>query len=150
MWKWLLYKKTLRAVVTFSISTVTSIKDHKSTANFTCLVSSVSAVLGVLRKSFGKESVLFWRDWKGSIWQSFPLACEYKHALYYNSLNIPQAVDRGIKFSIPKVTLSWNWRGERAGFHCFTTALIELKKMFAYFFLPCFSLASQPPPQVFV
>lgn len=34
--KVIIIQKTLRAVVTFSISTVTSIKDHKSTANFTC------------------------------------------------------------------------------------------------------------------
>lgn len=88
----------------------------------------MAAICGVLRKSLGKESVLFWRGCKGSIWQSFPFACESEHALCYNSLNIPQAVDRGIKFSIPKVTFSRNWREEWASFHCCTAALIELKR----------------------
>lgn len=54
---------------------------------------------------------------------------EYEHALCYNSLNIPQALDGGIKFSIPRVTFSLNWRQEQANSHCFTAALIELKKM---------------------
>lgn len=54
---------------------------------------------------------------------------EYEHALCCNSLNIPQALDGGIKFSIPRVTFSLNWRQEQANSRCFTAALIELKKM---------------------
>lgn len=50
-------------------------------------------------------------------------------ALCCSTLNIPQARDGGIKFSIPRVTLSSNWREEQANSHCFTAALIELEKM---------------------
>lgn len=35
-----------------------------------------------------KGPTLFWGICKGSIWQSFPFACENEHALHYNRLNI--------------------------------------------------------------
>lgn len=113
------------AAATVPISSVISIKGCKSIANFTSLLVQFLCWENPLVKDLSGSGRKIAEEAFGSHF----LQREYEHALCYNSLNIPQALDGGIKFSIPRVTFSLKWREEQANSHCFTAALIELKKM---------------------
>lgn len=58
-----------------------------------------------------KRPALFWRDCKGSIWQSFPFTCENGHALHYNRLNIPEAAVGALIVFLVELAKSEGWRG---------------------------------------
>jgi hypothetical protein len=51
----------------------------------------MSAAIGMSGKISNERTCPFWKDCKGSIWQSFPFTHENEHALHYNHLNIPES-----------------------------------------------------------
>lgn len=70
----------------------------------------MSATIGMSGKSPIKGSALFWRDCKGSIWQSFPFTYENEHALLYNRLNLAEAPDRAFMCCTVDLVCSEDWR----------------------------------------